>query len=88
MFRHFQRSWAADPGVGSSCSAQCSPRKAAKEAPVTRSPHMAWQVRFSPLGAGALSWDAPNVSCGGCELVFAQERVFGFPSPPRLWNPL
>lgn len=38
MFRHFQRSWAVDAGVGSSCSAQCNPRKAAKEAPVTRSP--------------------------------------------------
>lgn len=46
MFRHFQLSWAADPGVGSSCSVQCSPRKTAKEAPVTRSPQdaMAWRA--------------------------------------------
>lgn len=46
MFRHFQRFWAADSGVGSSCSPQCSPRKAAKEAPVTRSPEgaMAWRA--------------------------------------------
>lgn len=79
MFRHFQRFWAADPGVGSSCSPQCSPRKAAKEAPVTRSPEgaMAWRagyVRIGPWGSQALSPDASNTPLRRLRAGFVARR--------------
>lgn len=70
--RQLERS-RATRGVGSSCGPQWSPRKAAKEVPITRSPRAPWPggrarsgsvpVRPSALGPGA-----SNTHCEYCEL--------------------
>lgn len=71
MFCHFQRSRAAEPGTGSRRSPQCRPRKAAKEAAVTRSPQgaMAWRAGWVRMGSWGRCALAPTHPTPALETV-------------------